>query len=114
MSLRADALNLLEALTETVEALNRFQHPSGGDYGFKMAARLGPSVAEFGRAVIESRSRDAASEALDEIAPLMENVNGAATTGDLRIFPAYDDQTLNTYWRLNSIFRESRYAAESL
>jgi len=114
MTLRSEALDLLRALTATVEALKRFQHPSGAAYGFEMAARLGPTVAEFEHAVIESRSREAATAALDEIAPLMHNINGAATKGDLKIFSGHDDQTLETYWRLNTIFRESKYASESL
>jgi hypothetical protein len=114
MSLQTDALDLLGALTGTVEALNRFQHPSGGTYGPAIAARLAPAVAEFEQAVIETRSREAAVRALVEIDRMMDGVSAASTKGELRIFPAHDDQTLDTYWRLNKIFRESKYASESL
>ena len=114
MSLRTDAFELLATLKEVLEALRRFKHPNGAPYATEMIARLEPVVADFEHAIDEARDKDAAVVALDEIGPLMHNINGAATKGDLRIFPGYDDQTLNTYWRLNTIFRESRYAAESL
>jgi len=114
MSLQTDAFELLATLNGVVVALERFEHPNGESYGADMAAQLGLLVAEFEHAVVEERSKDAAVATLDEIGPLMQNVNGAATKGDLMIFPGYDNQVLDTYWRLNTIFRESRYAAESL
>jgi hypothetical protein len=114
MSLRTDAFELLATLKEVLEALRRFEHPNRAAYATEMIARLEPVVADFEHAIDEARDKDAAVVALDEIGPLIHNINGAATKGDLRIFPAHDDQTLDTYWRLNTIFRESRYAAESL
>ena len=114
MSLRTDAFELLATLKEVIEALRHFEHPNGAPYATEMVARLEPAVADFEHAIVETRDKDAAVVALDEIGPLMHDINGAATKGDLRIFPRYDDQTLDTYWRLNTIFRESRYAAESL
>ena len=114
MSLRTDAFELLATLKDVIAALRRFEHPNGAPYAIDMAARLEPVIADFEHAIVESQSKDAAVAALDEIEPLMHNINGAATKGDLRIFPAYDDQTLDTFWRLKTIFRESRYAAESL
>ena len=113
MYLRTEALELLATLRKVIGALRCFEHPNGASYGEDMATRLEPVVDEFEHAIIESRSKAAAISALDEIGPLMENVNGAATKGDLMIFPG-DDEVLNTYWRLKTIFRESRYAAESL
>jgi hypothetical protein len=114
MSLRTDAFELLATLNQVIESLRRFQHPNGAPYATDMAAQLEPVVVDFEHAIVESRSNDAAVAALDAIGPLMHNLNGAATKGDLRIFPAYDDQTLDTYWRLNTIFRESKYASETL
>ena len=114
MSLRTDAFELLATLKTVLEALRRFEHPNGVPYATEMLARLEPVVADFEHAIAEARDKDAAVVALDKLGPLMHNINGAATKGDLRIYPGYDDQTLNTYWRLNTIFRESRYAAESL
>jgi len=114
MSLRSDALDLLRTLKRAVEALELFEHPNGASYSSDMAARLARAVEDFERAVLEAKSRDAAAEALNEIAPLMENVNGAATKGGLDFFPTYGDDTLNEYWRLNTIFRETKYSHESL
>jgi hypothetical protein len=114
MSLRTDAFELLATLKEVLEALRRFEHPNQVPYATEMIARLEPAVADIEHAIDEARDKDAAVVALDVIGPLMHNINGAATNGDLRIFPGHDNHTLDTYWRLNTIFRESRYAAESL
>jgi len=114
MSLRTDAFELLATLKDVVEALRRFEHPHGATYGVDMAARLEPAIADFEYAIVEIRSKGAAVAALDEIGPLMENINGAATKGDLMIFAGYDNQVLNAYWRLKTIFREDRYVADSL
>ena len=114
MSLRTDTFELLATLKEVIEALRRFEHPNGAPYANDMVARLDLAVAEFERAIAEQRSRDAAVAALDKIGPLMENLNGAATKGGLDFFPSYGDDTLNDYWRLNTIFRETRYSHESL
>jgi hypothetical protein len=114
MSLRTDAFELLATLKDVIKALRRFEHPTGAPYTIDMAERLEPRVTEFEHAIVESRSKDAAVAALDEIDPLMHNINGAATKGDLRIFPAQDDQTPDTYRRLKTIFSESRYAVDSL
>ena len=114
MSLHSDALELLKTLQTVVDALRRFEHPNGAPYADDMAARLAPFVSEFERAVVSDRSRSDAADVLDSISPLMDNVNGAATKGDFRIFPDYNDQTLNRYWHLKTIFRESKYAGEDL
>ena len=114
MSLRTDANELLSTLKEVVASLQRYEHPSRAPYGDDMAARLAPAVSDLERAVVENRSRDAAVAAMDEIEPLMHNINGASTKGGLNIFPGYDNQVLDSYWRLETIFRESRYAAENL
>lgn len=113
-SLQTDAHELLATLKEVVGALGRFEHPNGSSYGVDMAARLEPVVAEFEHAIANERSKEAAVAALDEIGLMMRNINGAATKGDLLIFPGYDNKVLDSYWRLNTIFRESRYEAESL
>ena len=114
MPLQSEAQKLLDALRATVRALNNFQHPNDSDYALKMAGRLEPLVDELDRAVTVLRSKSAATGILDDIQPLMHNISGATGIGDLRIFPEYDDKTLETYWRLHTIFRDSRFAAESL
>ncbi len=113
MSLHTDALELLATLKKVIVALQHFDHPSGAPYAKDIAALLEPTVDDFEQAIIQTRSKTDAIKVLDEIGPLMENVNGAATKGDLMIFTD-GDEVLNAYWRLNTIFRESRYADESL
>jgi hypothetical protein len=75
MSLRTDAFELLATLKEVIAALRRFDHPNGTQYAIDMAARIEPVVAGFEHAIVESRSKDAAVTALDEIEPLMHNIN---------------------------------------
>jgi hypothetical protein len=113
MPLHSDAQKLVAILQAVIEALERFRHPTGASYAADMAVRLRPLVANFEQA-IQAHSREAASAALDEIKPLLHDVNGAATKGDLAIFPHYSDDTLNRYWQLETIFQETRYAGQSL
>lgn len=114
MSLQSDAHELFKTLRSVIEALRQFEHPNGSPYAEDMAARLAPLVAEFERAIVSDRSRADAANVLESIAPLLDNVNGAATKGDLEIFPDRNDQTLNRYWDLKTIFRESKYAGQEL
>jgi len=114
MSLTTEAFGLLKTLKEVMEALRSFQHPNGATYGVDMAARLEPMITDLEDAIVKNRSREDAAALLDEIDPLMENVNGAATKGDLMIFSGYDNQLLDCYWKRRTIFRESRYSNESL
>jgi hypothetical protein len=113
MSLHADAQKLVAVLQRVIEALERFRHPSGASYAADMAVRLRPLVADFEQA-IQAHSREAASATLDDIKPLMHNVSGAATKGDLAIFRSYSDNTLDRYFQLATIFQESRYAGQPL
>lgn len=114
MSLHSDALELLKTLQSVVESLRQFEHPNGEHYADDMAVRLAPLVSDFERAVVSDRSKSNAVDILDSISPLMDNVNGAATKGELRIFPDYNDQTLNRYWHLKTIFRERKYTGQEL
>lgn len=114
MTLHTDALGLLETLKSVVEALKQFEHRSGAPYAEDMAARLEPLVSDLEVAIVQNRSREQASDLLASISPLLHNINGAATKGDLAIFPNRNDQTLNRYWDLETIFRESKYANEKL
>jgi hypothetical protein len=110
-SLQADANELVAVLWRVIGALESFQHPNGASYGADMARRLRPRIADFERAVVHARSREAAVAILDELRPMMDNVNGATTKGELDIFT---DDTLDRYHRLASIFQESRYAGQNL
>lgn len=110
MSLQADAEDLLAVLQRVLCALRCFRHPSGATYAADMANRLQPFVADFESAV-QSHSREGAAATLDGIKPLMHNISGAATKGDLAIF---SDDTLDRYYELATIFQESRYGRQSL
>jgi len=114
MSLTTEAIELLGTLTEVTKALRRFEHPNGANYGVDMATRLEPMIADLEYAIVKNRSREEAAALIEEIHPLMENVNGAATKGDLMIFSDCNNQLLDCYWTRRSIFRESRYSNESL
>ncbi len=111
MNLNIEAKNLVTVMWHVIEALDRFHHPYGSSYTVDLAARLRPLVAELDRAVLQSRSREEAAEALRDIKPVMHEVSGAATKGEMEIFK---DDTLNRYYELETIFRESRYASQTL
>jgi hypothetical protein len=76
----------------------------------ELASRLEPLVRQFDEA-IQHHSRAAATDALDDIKPVIYELTGAAIIGELKIF---SDDTLDRYYGLATIFQESRYAAETL
>lgn len=111
MSLDADANQLVTVLRRVIDALESFRDPLRASYTVDMATRLRPLVAELERAVVHAHSREAASATLDDIKPLMHEVSGAATKGEMDIFT---DDTLDRYYQFATIFQESRYAAQTL
>ena len=111
MSLQTDANQLVAVFRHIIGALESFRHPRGGSYSADMATQLRPLVAEFESAVVHAHSRERAAAILDELKPMIHNVSGAATKGELDIFK---DDTLDRYHELATIFQESRYAAETL
>lgn len=98
-------------LQAVVTALARFDRPTQRDYTHSLADRLRPLVAELQSAVVSERSRSDAERVLADISELMHEVNGAATKGDMDIFA---DDTLDRYWHLSTVFRESRFAGQTL
>jgi len=48
---------------------------------------------------------------LADLKGLMHEVNGAATKGELDVF---SDDTLDRYWKLSTIFQESRFSGQGL
>jgi len=110
MSLQSEAQELLVVLQRVIRALECFRHPSGYSYAADVAVRLRPLVAQFEQA-IHAHSRENAEAVLDDIKPLMHDVTGASTKGDLEIF---SDDTLDRYIEFATIFQESRHAAHSL
>ena len=110
-TLATQAQELVRVLQAVVTALDQFDRPVRRDYTRAMADRLRPLVVEFQSAVVSERSRLLAERALADIKELMHDVNGAATIGDMDIFPS---DTLNRYWNLSTLFQESRFSGQSL
>ncbi|MFC1453906.1 hypothetical protein ACFLQL_01865 [Verrucomicrobiota bacterium] len=108
MTLQDKALNLVNVLRDIVRYLEEY----GIDYTSRLANTLHPQVEELFIAINEKRSRPRAQEILTGIAPVMHEVNGAATKGEMNIFP--DNTLLDRYWDLSTIFQESRYTNETL
>ncbi len=108
--LRNDAIELSSALNEIVSGLLSCNSADAA-YARTMAHRLGPLVQDYNRAVFDTRSRDEASEALSELAVCIGSVMAASTKGEMDFGI---NNALGTYWRLYTIFRESRYGGDSL
>ena len=106
MSLRSDASELSSVLNEII----RTAAQGNSAYVAELAARLAPVVSRYDHAVLERHSREEASEALTEMADGMSNLSAAATKLELHGF----GRSLDSYWRLYAIFRESRYRDETL
>lgn len=109
MTLQSEANRLIDVLDTVCVALDQY----GVDYTTRCACTLRPLVHDLRTAVVEERSRDHAESLLSEIKPIMHEVNGAATKGELAIFDLNDD-TLDTWWELSAIFQESRFAKDKL
>ena len=110
MSLRKDALKLSSALNEIVSQV--LSYDSGrNSYARKLASRLGPLVEAYDQAVLVQPSRVEALEALSGLAECMYDVSSASASGDMEFGI---DRELETYWKLYTIFRESKYRNESL
>ena len=110
MSLRSDANELVAVLCGVVRALGGFTGRQA-NYTASLATRLKPLVVAFKRAVVQSQSREEATAVLDDIRPLMAEVSGAATKGEMQIF---SDDMLSRYQQLATVFQESGYAGHSL
>jgi flagellar biosynthesis/type III secretory pathway protein FliH len=111
MTLATQVHELVRVLQAVVTALDCFNRPAQCDYTRSMADRLRPLVAELLSAVVSKRSRSDAESALADISELMRDVNEAATKGEMDIFA---DDTLDRYWHLSTLFRESRFSGQSL
>ena len=111
MTFATQAQELVCVLQAVVSALDRFERPAQRDYTRALADRLRPMVAELQSAVVSERSRPDAERVMADISEMMHGVNGAATKGEMDIFT---DDTLGRYWQLSTLFKESRFAAQSL
>jgi hypothetical protein len=111
MTLRYEANRLVETLWQIIAELENYDADDRRVYAKELAARLRPRVMVFDQAVSCDQSRSQANEVLSDVASIMEEVNGAATKGDMEIF---HDNTLSRYWDLKTIFQESRYSGQEL
>ncbi len=102
---------MVETLWRVIAALDGYDVDDRRTYAKELSTRLRPLVADLEKAVRCEKSRSHAEGILSDIAPIMDVVNGAATKGDMDIFA---DDTLNRYWDLNTIFRESRFRGQEL
>jgi hypothetical protein len=104
MSLRKDAIELSKILHEILESTSG----SRSAYLTELATKIGESVAAYDRAVFDKRSREEASDALAEV---VSALSAASVKGELDTFKG---DLLERYWRLHTIFRESRYRDQTL
>jgi len=111
MTLREDALQLAKALEDTVSNLEKYDLENKSKYAQKAAQRLKPAVAALNKAIKDECSREKAHEIITDIEQLISNISGAATKGDMTFD---NNNALNRYWELKTIFQESRYRGESL
>lgn len=107
MSLRNDAVELSRVLNQIVESAK----DSRSEYVAGLVKRIAPAVARYDAAVFELHSRDVASSALAEVADDLDALSAAATKGELHTFKG---NALDLYWRLRTIYRESKYRDEAL
>jgi hypothetical protein len=111
MTLATQAHELVQLLRAVVVALDRFDCYEQREYTRSLADRLRPFAAQFETAVVSERHRASAERVLADLAQVMDEVNGAATKGEMEIF---DDDTLSRYWDLSTIFQDSRFSGQSL
>ena len=111
MSLRSEAADLVNVLRLVVRGLREYNADDRSSYTRSLAQRLGPLVDEFDRAVTTERSRESAYAVLSSIKLAMEEINGAATKGEI---PFVADNVLARYRQLNTIFQELRHRGQSL
>jgi hypothetical protein len=110
MSLRKDAMELSFALNEIVEGLCSYK--SGRNKLCRdLASRLAPMVERYDQAVYVRRSRQDAAEAISALSEDLHAVSTASSKGEMDF--AFN-KAINNYWRLHTIFRESRHREESL
>jgi hypothetical protein len=107
MSLRKDAVELSNILNEIVATA--CDCPSA--YVAELARGIAKNVAQYDRAVFDNSSRVEASDALAELAKVVSALSAVSVKGELNIFKG---DLLDRYWRLHTIFRESKYRDQTL
>jgi hypothetical protein len=106
MSLRKDAVELSNILNEIVASACDGPSP----YVAELARGIAKDLSQY-EAVFDDCSRVDASDALAELAEVVSVISAASVKGELNIFKS---GLLDRYWRLHTIFRESRYRDQIL
>ncbi len=110
MGLREDTQRLLETLQAVAARLGAFRgSPVQKEYTDHLQRRLVPLVEDLRLMIEERTDRPEILRAMAEIKEVMSEVNGAATKGEMAIFP---EGLLNRFWQLSTIFQEQRYRDE--
>jgi hypothetical protein len=112
MGLRQDAEGLIETLRFVAAGLAAFQGSSGqAEYVRHLHRRLVPLIDDLRDQIAQRADRSDILRAMGEIKEVMNEVNGAATKGEMNIF---EPGVLNRFWHLSTIFQEARYRDEAL
>lgn len=113
MSLTTDAYRLLEILNHIVDCLDRYAFQNKNRYIYRLADEIRGPASAYHKAISVEKSRELAQQLLSKLTEPMEKVDGAATKGEMAIF-SENDNSLNEYWRLYTIFRETSYKDQLL
>ncbi len=111
MTLRDEAIILIRALRSIVESLELCERGVIAAHATQLAARLRPHVEDLDDAVNLEHSRESAQAALTAMSPLMDMVSAMAAKGELA---AFENGAIDAYWRLHTIFRETRFAHQTI
>lgn len=110
MGLWEDAQRLIETLQSVAARLGAFRgSPVQKEYTDHLQRRLVPLVERLRSMIDERTDRSEILGAMAEIKAVMYEVNGAATKGEMDIFP---EGLLNRFWQLSTIFQEQQYHGE--
>lgn len=107
MSLRMAAIQLSGILNEISATASNSPFAHVTELGREMAQDL----ARYDKAVFELHSREAASDALEDLADRVNHPSAASTRGELAIF---EGDVLDSYWHLRTIFWETKYHDQML
>ena len=112
MGLWEDAQRLLETLQSVGARLGAFRgSPVQREYTEHLQRRLVPLVEDLRLLINKRTDHSEILGAMAEIKAVMYEVNGAATKGEMDIFP---EGLLNRFWQLSTIFQGERYRDERL
>jgi hypothetical protein len=107
MSLQKDAIELSKILNEIVASAAHCRSA----YVAELANRIEPNVARYDRAVFDLHSREAARDALADLADSVSAVSAESARGEPTVFKG---DLIDRYFRLYTIFRESKYRDQTL